>query len=231
MHPYRKMIDMPKEILHTMGKRLKMLRDNAEMDQRQFAHAVSRRGVSVTNSFVSKMESGDSKPSIDVLVAIADELAVSADYLLMRTNIPDTAESILAEIERQQGGVDDTGRGVTEEAAAAANIIDTIPDARLRGRVLEFVQLAAMHARRDLEAATPPPAAAPNSLTKLAEEWIDSIEGKTKPPPMRCASAAAVPPCWPKWRPAAPPCSQRRTPPLLTPGCAGGCGCSWLTTR
>ncbi len=120
MHPYRKMIDMPKEILHTMGKRLKMLRDNAEMDQRQFAHAVSQRGVSVTNSFVSKMESGDSKPSIDVLVAIADELAVSADYLLMRTNIPDTAESILAEIERQQGGVDDTGRGVTEEAAAAA---------------------------------------------------------------------------------------------------------------
>jgi len=73
---------MPKEILHTMGKRLKMLRDNAEMDQRQFAHAVSRRGVSVTNSFVSKMESGDSKPSIDVLVAMADELDVSADYLL-----------------------------------------------------------------------------------------------------------------------------------------------------
>ena len=40
------------------------------------------RGVSVTNSFVSKMESGDSKPSIDVLVAMADELDVSADYLL-----------------------------------------------------------------------------------------------------------------------------------------------------
>ena len=82
MRPYLRMRDMPKEILHTMGKRLKMLRDNAEMDQRQFAHAVSRRGVSVTNSFVSKMESGDSKPSIDVLVAMADELDVSADYLL-----------------------------------------------------------------------------------------------------------------------------------------------------
>ena len=35
MRPYLRMRDMPKEILHTMGKRLKMLRDNAEMDQRQ----------------------------------------------------------------------------------------------------------------------------------------------------------------------------------------------------
>ena len=132
------------------------------------------------------MESGDSKPSIDVLVAIADELDVSADYLLMRTNIPDTAESMLAEIERRQQGIaGDTGKGVTEEAAAAANIIDTIPNARQRGRVLEFVQLAATHALRDLEAAALPPAAPPNSLTKLAEEWIDSIEGKTTAPKIR----------------------------------------------
>lgn len=122
MHRYIRMRDMPKEILRTMGKRLKMLRDDADLDQRQFAHAVSQRGVSVTNSFVSKMESGDSKPSIDVLVAIADELEVSTDYLLMRTNIPDTAESMLAEIEkRQQDAIQDTGKGVTEEAAAAAN--------------------------------------------------------------------------------------------------------------
>ena len=41
MHRYLRMRDMPKEILRTMGKRLKMLRDNAEMDHRQFAHAVS----------------------------------------------------------------------------------------------------------------------------------------------------------------------------------------------
>jgi len=65
---------MPKEILRTMGKRLKMLRDDADLDQRQFAHAVSQRGVSVTNSFVSKMESGDSKPSIDVLVAASAQI-------------------------------------------------------------------------------------------------------------------------------------------------------------
>lgn len=186
MRPYLKMGDMPKEILHTMGKRLKMLRDNAEMDQRQFAHAVSQRGVSVTNSFVSKMESGDSKPSIDVLVAIADELDVSADYLLMRTNIPDTAEAMLSEIERRQQGItNDTGSGVTEEAAAAANIIDMIPDARLRGRVLEFVQLAATHAKRDMEAAALPPAVASNSLTKLAEQWIDSIDSKATAPKVR----------------------------------------------
>ncbi len=74
MHRYIRMRDMPKEILRTMGKRLKMLRDDADLDQRQFAHAVSQRGVSVTNSFVSKMESGDSKPSIDVLVAASAQI-------------------------------------------------------------------------------------------------------------------------------------------------------------
>ena len=74
MHRYIRMRDMPKEILRTIGKRLKMLRDDADLDQRQFAHAVSQRGVSVTNSFVSKMESGDSKPSIDVLVAASAQI-------------------------------------------------------------------------------------------------------------------------------------------------------------
>jgi hypothetical protein len=33
MRPYLKMRDMPKEILHTMGKRLKMLREETDMDQ------------------------------------------------------------------------------------------------------------------------------------------------------------------------------------------------------
>lgn len=187
MHRYIRMRDMPKEILRTMGKRLKMLRDDADLDQRQFAHAVSQRGVSVTNSFVSKMESGDSKPSIDVLVAIADELEVSTDYLLMRTNIPDTAESMLAEIEkRQQDAIQDTGKGVTEEAAAAANIIDTIRDAQQRKRILEHVQLSAKQAQSEVDAkAAPDPApksSVPNSLTESAEQWADSVKRKTSTP-------------------------------------------------
>jgi hypothetical protein len=33
MRPYLKMRDMPKEILRTMGKRLKMLREETDMDQ------------------------------------------------------------------------------------------------------------------------------------------------------------------------------------------------------
>lgn len=44
MHRYIRMRDMPKEILRTMGKRLKMLREETDMDQRQFARAVSQRG-------------------------------------------------------------------------------------------------------------------------------------------------------------------------------------------
>jgi len=33
MHCYIRMRDMPKEILRTMGKRLKMLREETDMDQ------------------------------------------------------------------------------------------------------------------------------------------------------------------------------------------------------
>lgn len=145
MHRYLKMRDMPKEILRTMGKRLKMLREETDLDQRQFAYAVSQRGVSVTNSFVSSMESGRSKPSIDVLVALADELGVSADYLLMRTDIPDTAEDMLAEIEKRQ---QDTGVGVSEEAAKIANIVDGVADVQRRLEIVELVQFLSEQVRR-----------------------------------------------------------------------------------
>ena len=88
MHRCLTIGNMPIQLLGSMGKRLRALREERELDQTQFAAAVSRRHafgrpVSVSNSFVSKLE-GDYKPSVEVLVALADELGVSADYILMR---------------------------------------------------------------------------------------------------------------------------------------------------
>ncbi len=187
MHRYIRMRDMPKEILRTMGKRLKMLREETDMDQRQFARAVSQRGVSVTNSFVSSMESGRSKPSIDVLVALANELEVSADYLLMRTDIPDMAENMLAEIEKRQ---QDTGAGVSEEAMIGANIIDGVKAAGRRAEIVEVLRLLADQAQRSQESSAAPGAAsdaADSNATKSAETWIDSVNGLPAAP----AGAAA----------------------------------------
>jgi transcriptional regulator with XRE-family HTH domain len=76
-------MDMAIELLGTFGKRLRVLREEHGMDQTEFAAAVSRRldRQTLSNSSVSSMESGRSRPSLDVLLAILRELDVSADYL------------------------------------------------------------------------------------------------------------------------------------------------------
>jgi transcriptional regulator with XRE-family HTH domain len=76
-------MDMAIELLGTFGKRLRVLREEHGMDQTEFAPAVSRRldRQTLSNSSVSSMESGRSRPSLDVLLAILRELDVSADYL------------------------------------------------------------------------------------------------------------------------------------------------------
>lgn len=89
-------MDMAIELLGTFGKRLRVLREEHGMDQTEFAAAVSRRlgRQTLSNSSVSSMESGRSRPSLDVLLAILRELDVSADYLLFGDGSPNRSEEI-----------------------------------------------------------------------------------------------------------------------------------------
>jgi transcriptional regulator with XRE-family HTH domain len=150
MHRGTTLNRMAISMLGTMGKRIRVLREEMELDQRQFAAAVTRRGVAITNSFISSLESGRSKPSIDVLRAIADELGVSADYLLLRTETPDSADDVRADMQRRLREATGQQRpapevGISEEAEQVAAIIDGLTEAQ-RALVLNIVRVVAAHA-------------------------------------------------------------------------------------
>lgn len=80
-------IRMTREILQSMGKRVRVLREDAGLNQIELAAEVRRRGINCSNSLISSIESGRTNPSIEVFIAIADALDVTLDYLATRTNV------------------------------------------------------------------------------------------------------------------------------------------------
>jgi len=68
---------------NTSGKRVRLLRQEQDMNQTELAQNMGRYGNAVTPSYISQIEKGDKIPSVDVLVAMAKALDTSADYLLM----------------------------------------------------------------------------------------------------------------------------------------------------
>lgn len=61
----------------TIGERIKNLREERDLKQKELAEALK---ISVSN--ISKYESNDMQPSIDVLKDIAKYFDVSSDYLI-----------------------------------------------------------------------------------------------------------------------------------------------------
>ena len=129
-------MDMAIELLGTFGKRLRVLREEHGMDQTEFAAAVSRRlgRQTLSNSSVSSMESGRSRPSLDVLLAILRELDVSADYLLFGDGSPNRSEEIA-----------EPPIYYAPEADEAARLIDAMP-AEQRATALALVRVIAQAA-------------------------------------------------------------------------------------
>ncbi|MER2107420.1 MAG: helix-turn-helix transcriptional regulator [Solibacillus sp.] len=67
----------------SLGIRIKHLREKNNISQIDFA-----KKIGVSNTVLSRYESGDRKPDYDTLQLIADFFEVSTDYLLGRTDIP-----------------------------------------------------------------------------------------------------------------------------------------------
>ena len=69
------------------GKRLRDVRQQNGLTQKQLAEKIGsdERGV-------RREEAGERKPGLDVILAILDNLNVSADYLLGRTDVPQVAK-------------------------------------------------------------------------------------------------------------------------------------------
>lgn len=69
--------------MQILSKRLKELRENRRIYQREFAEilGMSFRGY-------QNYETGQSEPKLATLIAIADYFQVSIDYLVGRTDVP-----------------------------------------------------------------------------------------------------------------------------------------------
>ena len=76
------------DALNTYGKRVKFLRENLGMLQKEFRDALERRGVPIAQGYASVIENTDQQPTGEIVSASADILHTSADFLLMRTDNP-----------------------------------------------------------------------------------------------------------------------------------------------
>ncbi|WP_052446576.1 helix-turn-helix domain-containing protein [Candidatus Soleaferrea massiliensis] len=71
-------------------KNLQKFRESIRLNQLALAMRIG-----VAQETISAYESGRSNPSINTLLKLCDELDVSADYLLDRTNVPTSIEQFL----------------------------------------------------------------------------------------------------------------------------------------
>ena len=122
------MLDMAAiELLGTFGKRLTALRKERDQNQGEFAAAVTRRleragkKETVSNSFISALESGRSSPSLNVLTAILAELDVSADYLVLGIGPPNRVDD-----------QPDAPVYYSDEADEVAQLVDAMPEENRR---------------------------------------------------------------------------------------------------
>lgn len=69
--------------MFNFGKRLRQIREGQGLTQKQFAEKIGS-----TERGIRKYETGDSEPAFRVILSILDNVDVSADYLLGRTDNP-----------------------------------------------------------------------------------------------------------------------------------------------
>jgi len=71
----------------TVGRRVAWLRTLRGMSQGELAEKIGR-----TRGYVGQLETDRTKPSVEVLMALADVLETSTDFLLLRTDDPGIGE-------------------------------------------------------------------------------------------------------------------------------------------
>lgn len=69
--------------MFNFGARLRRIREERGLTQKQFAEKIGS-----TERGIRKYEAGDREPAFRVILSILDNIDVSADYLLGRTDTP-----------------------------------------------------------------------------------------------------------------------------------------------
>lgn len=81
-------IPMSKQFLDTVGKRIRILRQDLGFKQAQLVNELEKQGIEVGRSYISELERTDKVPSGTVLAGLAKVLGTTTDYLLMLTDDP-----------------------------------------------------------------------------------------------------------------------------------------------
>lgn len=107
----------------TMGKRIRILRDDRQLSQTDMAVLMGAYGAAVNPSYLSQIEADAKLPRLPVLRAIARVLETTTDYLLLLSDDP---LPLVAQTEP------DAGHGISEEAQEIAGLVDALPAWRRR---------------------------------------------------------------------------------------------------
>ena len=131
--------------LNSMGKRLRIHREDMGISQTELAQRMERYGVNVRSAHISGIERRGKAPSVPVLAAIARALNTSSDYLLMLSDDPSPYG------ESAPG----TPLYISEQADEIARIVDNLPPYR-RDELLvhaRMVEIMEVQSERDVRGA------------------------------------------------------------------------------
>ncbi len=128
---------MARNYTNTIGKRIRLLRQDLGIKQQDLAAAVG-----VTPSHMSQIEKGQKRPTATMLAAVAKELQTTTDYLLM---LDEENERVAAQPEPEP-------IGYSEQAEEAARVIDSALNNYTRDLCLVLVRAAVEHDRAKAEA-------------------------------------------------------------------------------
>lgn len=79
---------MSVHFLDTVGKRIRILRQDLNLNQAELVNALEKHGIAVGRSYISELERSDKVPSGTVLAGLARVLGTTTDYLLLLTGDP-----------------------------------------------------------------------------------------------------------------------------------------------
>lgn len=79
---------MTKHFFDTVGKRIRLLRQDLDLNQATLVSELKKLGVEIGSSYISELERTDKVPSGTVLAGLARVLGTTTDYLLLLTDDP-----------------------------------------------------------------------------------------------------------------------------------------------
>lgn len=79
---------MNKQFFDTVGKRIRLLRQDLDLNQAALVSELKKQGIEIGSSYISELERTDKVPSGTVLAGLARVLGTTTDYLLLLTDDP-----------------------------------------------------------------------------------------------------------------------------------------------